>query len=34
MYFYQRLCLAIRFRDVYGSQIPEMFGGEFLLVVS
>lgn len=29
MYFYQRLCLAIRFRDVYGSQIPEMFGENF-----
>jgi hypothetical protein len=29
MYFYQRLCLAIRFRDVYGSHIPEMFGETF-----
>lgn len=29
MYFYQRLCLAIRLRDVYGSHIPEMFGENF-----
>jgi hypothetical protein len=29
MYFYQRLYLAIRFRDVYGSHIPDMFGETF-----
>ncbi len=29
MYFYQRLYLAIRFRDVYGSHVPEMFGETF-----
>ena len=29
MYFYQRLWLAIRLRDVYSNHIPEMFGENF-----
>lgn len=29
MYFYQRLCLAIKLRDVHRSYIPEMFGENF-----
>lgn len=29
MYFYQRLCLAVKLRDVHRSYIPEMFGENF-----
>lgn len=29
MYFYQRLCLAIKFKDVHRSYIAEMFGENF-----
>jgi hypothetical protein len=29
MYFYQRLCLAIKLRDVHRSHVPEMFGENF-----
>ena len=30
MYFYQRLCLAVKLRDVHSSYIPEMFVCSYL----